>query len=388
MKHLFRIVMTIGLTLLGLALAWQFRPTLILFISSLSLAAALRPLVARLEQRDIKRSNAILLFYAAMLLIIGGLITVYVLYLQRTGEISLARTVEGYDRQIALIERLSGNEEMVRNALPNSVELVNALLSLDTRAQETILGFTGSIASNAIFFLAVLALTFYWLTEITHFERLLLSLLPIGGRLKAHSIWLQVEGAVGAYIRTTVATVILTIALLFPIYALIGAPFALTLAIISGLSHLVPRIGPILGVIPAALIAYLANPLQAVLVLVIGIIIQVVAVHFNNRILQRQNTTVSPLLQSLLLLAMVQLVGVSGLLLGPPLAAMISQIYPFLATRTPVAPLQQGELELLETELTTMKEQADPQDREFQQALQRSTELLDQSREAIAGSNA
>ena len=205
MKHLFRIVMTIGLTLLGLALAWQFRPTLILFISSLSLAAALRPLVARLEQRDIKRSNAILLFYAAMLLIIGGLITVYVLYLQRTGEISLARTVEGYDRQIALIERLSGNEEMVRNALPNSVELVNALLSLDTRAQETILGFTGSIASNAIFFLAVLALTFYWLTEITHFERLLLSLLPIGGRLKAHSIWLQVEGAVGAYIRTTVA---------------------------------------------------------------------------------------------------------------------------------------------------------------------------------------
>lgn len=383
MKHLFRIVLTIGLTIAALALAWQFRPTLILFISSISLAAALRPLVVRIEERGLKRSNAILLLYMVILLTLGGLITLYGQYLQRNGEISLARIIEGYDRQIALLERLSSNEQLVRDVLPNSVDLVNSLMNSNTHVQEVILNFTGSLATNAIFLLAVLALTFYWLTEITHFERLLLSLIPIGGRLKAHSIWLQVEGAVGAYIRTTVVTILVTIALLFPAFALIGIPFALTLALIGGLAHLVPRIGPILGIIPAVAIAYLVNPLQAILVFIIGVIIQTLAINLNNRILQLQNTTVSPLLQSLMLLAMVQLTGMTGLLLGPPLAAMIGQLYPFLVSRSAIARLQQGELESLETELEGMKEQLGQQDRELQHALQRSTELLEQTREVV-----
>ena len=386
MRHLFRIVLTIGLTIVALALAWQFRPTLTLFISSISLAAALRPLVARLEGRGLKRSNAILLLYVVILLTLGGLITLYGQYLQRTGERSLAHTIEGYDRQIALLERLSSNEQLVRDVLPNSVDLVNNVMSSNTRVQEAIFNFTGSLATNAIFLLAVLALTFYWLTEITHFERLLLSLIPIGGRLKTHSIWLQVEGAVGAYIRTTVVTILVTITLLFPAFALIGIPFAMTLALIGGLAHLVPRIGPILGIIPAVLIAYLANPLQAILALVIGVIIQVLTINLNNRILQLQNTIVSPLLQSLMLLAMVQLTGFTGLLLGPPLAAMIAQLYPFLVSRQPIAPLQEGELDSLGTELEAMKEQLGQQDRELQHALQRSTELLEQAHEIVLSS--
>lgn len=383
MKHVFRIVLTIGLTIIGLMLAWQFRPTLILFISSISLAATLRPIVGRLEQRGLKRSTVILVLYLVMIAFIGGFITLYIQYLQRSGEASLTRIIEGYDRQVALLERLSGNEKVVRDALPNSADITRILSSPNNQIQEFLLSFTGSLATNFIFLLAVLALTFYWLMEITHFERLLLSLLPIGSRLKAHSIWLQVEGAVGAYIRATIVTIIFTTALLFAAYALVGIPLPMTLAILGGFAHLVPRIGPILGILPVVVLAYLVNPIQALIVVILGVIIQIIAINLNNRIMQLQNTNVSPLLQSLILLSMVQLSGFWGLLLGPPLAAMFSQLYPFLVTRPSVAPLQREELELLETELQSMRDEVDTKDKELQHALQRSSDLLEQAREII-----
>jgi predicted PurR-regulated permease PerM len=49
MKRLAQITLTIGATLLAIALLWVFQPTLAMFGGSLATTAALRPLVQRLE---------------------------------------------------------------------------------------------------------------------------------------------------------------------------------------------------------------------------------------------------------------------------------------------------------------------------------------------------
>jgi len=69
------------------------------------------------------------------------------------------------------------------------------------------MGVAASAVNLLIFSFAALSLAYYWLIEAAHFERLWLSLLPVGTRVRAREIWRNAEGAVGAYIRSTVIAV-------------------------------------------------------------------------------------------------------------------------------------------------------------------------------------
>jgi predicted PurR-regulated permease PerM len=382
MKRFAFIIMTIGATLLGLLLLWMFRPTLALFGGSLAISASLRPLVQRLDARGIRRGVAILIWY---LLILAGLVVGVLIYgLGVTNEISAAaeRLPRFYDTMVAAWQHGSSLEQMIARGLPD----FNTLLRNGAQSEglavagSAVMGIAGSVVSYLVFLFAALSLAYYWLTEVTHFERLWLSLMPVGTRVRARDIWRNTESAAGAYIRSTVMAVAVAGLLLLAVYTLVGLPFRTLLALLGGLAQIVPSLGPVLGLIPAVLVALTVSPTEGLIVLVGGAAVQFLAQRIAMRMMKAQAVRVNPLLQVLVLLALADLGGFPAIIFGPPLAALIQVLYANLIAANTAGQPRESALDILTERLEQLRAQAYPGSLELASTLKRSDELLRQAR--------
>jgi len=106
-------------------------------------------------------------------------------------------------------------------------------------------------------------------------------------------------------------------------YLLIGLPNALVLALIAGVLEAVPMIGPLLGAVPAALVALSIGPDKLIWVIVATVVIQ----QLENTLLvpriMKKAVGVNPFVTLLALFAFSSLFGLAGALMAIPIAAMI-----------------------------------------------------------------
>lgn len=384
MRRLIQITLTIGATLLGIALLWVFAPAVALFGGSLALSAALRPLVQRLEDRGLGRGVAILACYIAVLGILGLFIALGGLNVAAEFNVAAEQIPHSYD---ALRARLAGGSPLEQDLARGLPDHLTGLLAGDSASQgivssDVVLGLVGNFFADAVFLLGALSLAFYWLTEATRFERLWLSLLPVDLRVRARDIWRNTETAVGAYIRTTVIATLLAGLWLYLLFSAFRLPFPATVALLGGLSHLVPRVGPALALIPAVLIALTVSPTAAAVVLVGGAIIQIVIHHLAELLMRSQAIKVNPLLQVLLLLALTELGGVWAMVFAPPLAALVQVLYANLVAASTTTS-QTSVFELLSDRLDQLRESVPPDNKELGSALQRSDDLIGQVRQLL-----
>jgi predicted PurR-regulated permease PerM len=382
MKRLVQISLTIAATLLGFLLLWVFRPTLALLGSSLAISAALRPLVQRLEERGIGRGMAILLSYLLILagLTIGGLI--YGLGLAEEITTAAERLPRFYETTVAAWQQGTEIQQMVARGLPDFGELVRGLSDAGGLAVAggAVVGIVEHLFGDLVFLFAALSLAYYWLIEAAHFERLWLSLLPVGARVRARDIWRNTESAVGAYIRSTLVAVTVGGLLLLVVYSLTDLPFRSLLALLGGVAHIVPSLGPALGLLPAVLVGLTISPLEGAVVLVGGVLVQVLAQQIAMRMLKAQAVKVNPLLQVVLILALADLGGFLAIVFGPPLAAMIQVLYANLLALSVAGQPRESALDLLGERLRRLRAEADPQSLELSSVLRRSEELLGEAR--------
>jgi predicted PurR-regulated permease PerM len=385
MKRLIQIILTIAATLLGILLLWVFQPALMLFGGSLAISAALRPLVLRLEQRGIGRGLAILIWYLVVLagLLIGALI--YGVGLAGEASAAAEQLPRWYASIVAAWQQGAPLQQIIARGLP-SFDLL--LLGLGNAgglavAGGAALGLAGSIVGDLLFLFAALSLAYYWLSEATHFERLWLSLLPVGARVRARAIWRNAEGAVGAYIRATIVAVAVAGLLLLAVYTLVGLPFRMLLALLGGLSHIVPRLGPALGLLLAVLVALTVSPLEAALVLAGGALVQILTHQIASRMLKAQSVKVNPLLQVLLILALADVGGFLAIVFAPPLAALVHVLYANLVATSTAAQEQPGAVDLLVDRLARLRRLTAPEHLELASTIKRSDELLQQAHAMI-----
>ena len=382
MKRLIQISLTITITLLGILLLWVFRPTLALLGGSLAISAALRPLVQRLEERGIGRGIAILIWYLLILvgLVIGGLI--YGVGLTEEVSAAAERLPRFYETTVTAWQQGTELQRMVARGLPDFGELLRSLGDAGGLAVAggAVVGIVEHLFGDLVFLFAALSLAYYWLIEATHFERLWLSLLPVGARGRARDIWRNTESAVGAYIRSTVVAVTVAGLLLLMVYSLAGLPFRSLLALLGSVAHIVPSLGPALGLLPAVLVGLTVSPLEGTIVLVGGVLVQVLAQQIAVRMLKAQAVKVNPLLQVVLILALADLGGFLAIVFGPPLAAMIQVLYANLLALSVAGQPRESALDLLGDRLGRLRAEADPQSLELSSILRRSEELLGQAR--------
>lgn len=267
--------------LVVLAIAYlvsQVGTVLVTVVLSLILASAIEPIVYRLRRRGLGRGQAILVIYVALLVTIGfGFYAILPPVVRQGG--ALIENIPSILNSLEDQAEVSENR-FIRETGTATVQRVQQFYR-DTQESPPIEGATAFQLVTSTFgllftFITTLILAFYWLTEKAIIKRLFLGLLAPRFRGRAHGIWDSVEAKLGGWTRGQLV-LSLSIGMASAIaYSplLLDLPFWLALALWSGITEMIPFIGPWLGGAAAATVALTQSFETAILVVVFVIIVQ------------------------------------------------------------------------------------------------------------------
>ena len=329
------VVLVLGM----LAFAYAASAVLVLMFVAIILASGLQPIVAWLRGHlHIGRGASILLVYGVFLLTVVGMALVVVPVAIGQFERTLASlppfldrakdwagTVEPKFISASIVAVVDAAARVVRPAgtAPNGLQVFE-------------LGVT--VAGGLVSILTLLTVVYFWLTEHARIQRYVLAFAPEHRRARARVIWNQVENRLGMWVRGQLI-LMATIGVATGIaYTLLGVPAAILLGLLSALAEAIPIVGPLLGAIPAVLVAATVSPQLALTVAGIYVIIQLVEGSVLVPMVMRNTVGISPLLVLLSLLIGSAVAGVVGAFLAVPVAASIEIVLSRLQAReTPVA---------------------------------------------------
>jgi hypothetical protein len=150
-----------------------------------------------------------------------------------------------------------------------------------------------------------------------------LRLLPAATREKWFFVEATLNRVLGGYLRGQIL-VALTVGIAAGAgCALLGVHYALVIGLLAFLFEFIPIVGPVLGMIPAVLIALFQSPGLALWVVIYFILLQQVETHVIVPRVSGHAVGLHPLGVLLALLAGVELGGIGGALLAVPVAGVL-----------------------------------------------------------------
>lgn len=321
--------------LIGLFIfALRFYQILLIFLVAIIVGVALKPLVNRLQRLGLPKWIGALLIYAALLLSI-----VTALWFGIPAMVAQSGTVtgifqEGYSgfldfvgaqnyRVVSIIRSELPEELLGEPAMPSDVVDEPPTPEENAAMLANTMDNLGRIGIGLFSILVTVVLSFYWILEEDEIKQRLLLTLPSSARETVEELWMQIEQKVGSFLIGQSLLCLSIFVLSLIAYWIIGLPNALVLALFAGLMEAVPNIGPVIGAVPALLIALTISPITAVWVIVASIIIQQLE---NNLLFPRimdRAVGVRPFVALLSLLGFTTLFGIVGAVLSIPIAAIV-----------------------------------------------------------------
>lgn len=323
-----------GLIQLGIAAA---NVLLLLFLSIL-LASALEPMIGWLRERlPMGRVGTILVVYLAFFIVAIAMAFVVVPAAVNQGQRIIAsmppffeevRQWAGTLRPVALSTSIT--------ALVDSVSEFFAPAPPPSPGEVVKVG--TAVAEGAVFLFTMLAIVFFWLVEHARLQRYTLAFLPADRRAGARNAWNEIETRLGLWVRGQLILMGAIGVATGVAYTLLGLPGALLLGMIAALTEAIPIVGPLLGAIPAILVAATVSPELALVVALIYVVLQLIEGNVLVPIVMRNTIGISPLLVLFSLLVGAEVGGLLGAFLAVPTAASIEIVLSRLQAReTPVA---------------------------------------------------
>lgn len=327
MKRVAMIVFWVAVTIGGLALAWAFRSAALLFLLSIALAAALRPMVDQLRARGISLGGAIAITYLACLTVVGALAFALTQRLVIEVPAVFDRLVEGYRDVAVTWPRAGGYREFLSRVMPPPEDFESAVGGIEA----------ASVAGQAVGSLLVLlevvgqvvlvvVLSIYWTSGRDAFERLWLSFLPARRRQAAQAIWISTRRNVGLHLRRDLASsVVIGITLLVGLRAVGCEFFGLATTFVLVL-RLVPLLGGPAALLAVAVTASVSGPLAAVLSTALTLaVLLVLRLVVGPRALQVERNA-DPILAVVVILALAANYGIAGLIAAPFVAVAVQTL--------------------------------------------------------------
>lgn len=313
------------------------RVLLLLFVAVL-LASALEPIVGLIRHRlPLGRGATILVVYVTFFVTVLGLAFVVVpAAIGQGGDIiaGLPAFLDSVRAWAATLRPVALSTSIT--ALVDSVAGIFAPAPPPDPDQVVEVG--AAVAEAAVGLATLLTIVFFWLLEHARLQRYLLSFIPADRRAGARDAWNEIETRLGLWVRGQLILMGAMGLATGIAYTLLGLPGALLLGLIAALTEAIPIVGPLLGAIPAVLVAATVSPELALVVAGIYIILQLIEGSVLVPIVMRNTVGISPLLVLLSLLVGSAVGGLVGAFLAVPTAASVEIVLSRLQAReTPVA---------------------------------------------------
>jgi predicted PurR-regulated permease PerM len=334
------------LALLGLwALARATGTVLLILLGASTVALILNPVIKLLVRRRIPRGLAILLVYLAGIAFVGGIgvllanpVSTQVGHLER----DVPHFVDQANRDLASLQRwLNARGINVQIQRQGQTALQTLATQIEKRSSD-IVSFSQDVLTRIVTTSFDLVLTFvlsiYLLVYGKQIGDLVRRIMPPGDGTPEDDFPLLVQRAVYGYVRGQFLFSLImgaSAAVALWIFGLIGifpdgSRYAVFFGAFYGLMEFIPYIGPIIGPLPAILVALFVNPISAVWVTLLFVALQQLEGHFVAPQVFRISLRINPILIILGLLIGWTIYGIAGALLALPIATVIRQTVLYL----------------------------------------------------------
>ncbi|MBE9102000.1 AI-2E family transporter [Vacuolonema iberomarrocanum] len=313
--------------LLGLYLLWRVRFIGLLVFTAVALATVLNRIVRRLTRWRLERGLAIMITFVMIFALIAIAMAVIVPRF-------IAQVSQWLDRAPLEIAQISIWLNQLDDQVP--AELSSQLQQLDTFIRDIpqvvrsvfnnfflLLRGTLSMVVNV---LLVLVVTIMLLANPVAYRRAFVLLFPQFYRHRLQEILDHCERSLVAWGIGILFNMVVITLMSFAGLAIIDVPLPIGNALIAGILTFIPNVGPVLSVVPPALLGLLEAPWKAAAVVVLYIVIQQVEGNLLTPMVMEHQVSLLPALTLISQLICGVLFGFMGLFLALPLV-VVGQVW-------------------------------------------------------------
>ncbi len=289
------------------------------FFIAAFIAYLLHPFIEKIHELGMPRSLAVLLIY---LLFFGGMgwavYNGFPVILKQLRELAekLPDLINVYREWIRLFyESTADLPEGVHDRFEQLLAAIEANIS---GTIESILLSIRGIVNNLIIIALIPFIAFYFLKDYKKVNRAAWYVTPRSWRAPLIKFLRDADKTLGNYIRGQ-----LLVCLFIGVFAFIGLwaagmPYPLLLAFIIGITNVIPYFGPIIGALPAVIIALTISVKMVVIVIAIIFILQILEGNLLSPLIVGRTLHIHPAAIMFALLLGEQVGGIAGLILAVP----------------------------------------------------------------------
>lgn len=350
-----RITISLSNILLILAIAlvmvllWQLRSLVVILMVAVVMAATIAPAIDRAQRLQMPRWLAVISVYLTLIAIVTGaglLIGPTVVEQSQRLAVNTPVYLENLRIQVEnfLVNLNAARPELARRLL-NTQSLTNWVIGSSQQVLLRSYGITRGIIGGVFSFILALLISGYMVAGSQELVKGLVQLFPSPWDERLAAQVAPASQRMGSYIQGRVlVSAILGVVITLGLRILGLSEFALALGVIAGFTNLIPFLGPVLGAVPALIVAISQGGLTFLWVLLLFVIIQNLETYVLDPLLVGSSVRVHPLYQLLAVLGGTQVLGIVGAVIVPPWVAGAAVLLENLYLKPKLAAEQQAEL--------------------------------------------
>jgi predicted PurR-regulated permease PerM len=313
---------------------FAIRSIILLFLISIIISSAIDPLADYLYKKKFPRALSVLVVYALFLGIIAMVISLLVPPItEQFTELSQSNFYESFVSKAGglrdSLQRLGIDETVTQNFKDFAGNLSQGIFNT-----------TRNILTGFVSVITVLVVSFYLSAEENGTKNFVKHLVPFKNQSYVLGLVNKIQKKMGSWVLGQLILSVSIFVLTYIGLLILGVDYALVLALIAGLLEIVPYIGPIISVIPAAFFAFIQNPPLALAVLILYLIVQQLENHLLVPMIMSKSVGLNPILVILGILTGGSLGGWVGAIIAVPLISGIQVFVNDFFNRETVAELE------------------------------------------------
>ncbi len=308
----------------SLYILWRINQILLLAFIAITLATAINRLVRQFQKLGVKRIIAVIISVVSMLVVLSGCIALII------PSVTLQWS-ELLDQVTIAVNQIEAWYSIFRGSLPN--QFIDGMSSPNNLIQQFSRSASQWFSQFYTFFSAslgtllntilVIALTIMLVSNPQPYRKGFILLFPSFYRHRADEILSQCEhNLVGSILGLLFNMAVITVLSGLGLWIL-GVKLAFVNALIAGFLTFIPNIGPVISVIPPALLAFLDAPWKVLAVIILYVLIQQIESNIMTPLVMQNNVSLLPAITLISQVIFASFFGFLGLLLAIPLVAVL-----------------------------------------------------------------
>lgn len=296
------------------------------------LAYFLNPMVKSVRKR-LKISDTLSILTVFLIVILIFLILGFTVFPKTISDIKnlIIKFPEYYKQTLESINDFFNQYELFKGINLDNELIVDNISKIYKKQTANAGNLLVNSAKNVMSFVFSLVLTpifaFYFLKDKDKIKEKFKAMIPEARKERLIRLFSNIHNDMTKYIIGKIKMAIVVGFATFIMLLALGVEFSFVIGIITCVADIVPYVGPLMGLIPAFVFAFIDSPIKALWIFVLYILIQWIENNIVGPKILSKETGFHPIVVLFLLILGAALFGFLGMILSVPIALVIKTVY-------------------------------------------------------------